>query len=169
MIKIEITIKDFFTFRFNNYQNGSQPAKRVMQGSKLMFIHHTKVRMNDTDTAGVLFFANQFRFVHDAFEEYAESLGLGFAKVLKEKPYLFVIRHAEAEYLLPLGVGDDIKVELSIERVGESSFSVSYRLFSQEQLIGTAKTTHVTLDKASRKKIRLPDEIRSLLELQSRG
>src|SRR6185437_534604 len=109
-----------------------------------MFIAHNKVRMHDTDMAGILFFARQFRFAHDALEDFVASEGLTFDEVFHQKDYVFVIVHAEADYLAPLKVSDELSVHVSVERVGTSSFTILYQIYREKKLVGTAKTVHVT-------------------------
>jgi 1,4-dihydroxy-2-naphthoyl-CoA hydrolase len=122
--------------------------------------------MHDTDMAGVLYFARQFRFAHDALEDCAESEGLGFDRVFHKENFVFVIVHAEADYLVSLKVGDSLEIHLSIERVGNSSFTVDYQIYRQldNRLVGTAKTVHVTLDSKTRKKIPIPEALRAKLQ-----
>ncbi|MBS4167940.1 thioesterase family protein [Parachlamydia sp. AcF125] len=130
-----------------------------------MYISYNKVRMHDTDMAGILYFPRQFRFAHDALEDWAESEGLGFNQVFHHENFIFVIVHAEADYLASLQVGNKLEVHLNIERVGTSSFSVVYRIYKEDkELVGTAKTVHVTLDATTRKKIEIPLQFRSILE-----
>jgi 1,4-dihydroxy-2-naphthoyl-CoA hydrolase len=131
-----------------------------------MFVAINKVRMHDTDMAGVLYFARQFRFAHDALEDFAESEGLGFDRVFHKENFVFVIVHAGADYLVSLKVGDSLEIHLSIERVGNSSFTVDYQIYRQldNRLVGTAKTVHVTLDSKTRKKIPIPEALRAKLQ-----
>lgn len=121
------------------------------------------VRMNDTDAAGILYFANQFRMVHEAFETLIESRGLGFSDLMDRYPFLFVIRHAESNYLHPLKVGDALEVSAWVSHMGDTSFTMSYDLKKGSQLVGTSKTVHVTIDKKHGKKISLPEELRQFL------
>ena len=130
-----------------------------------MFKAYNKVRMHDTDMAGILYFAKQFRYVHDAFEDLCESLGLGLDTLFHQEEFVFVIVHAEADFLAPLRVGDLLEIEASLEKIGNSSFTIDYNIYRQSDrcLVGTAKTVHVTLDQKSRKKIELPAKLRALL------
>ena len=131
-----------------------------------MFIARNQVRMHDTDMAGILYFPRQFRFAHDALEDFVESIGLTFDQVFRQEKFVFVIVHAESDYYSPMRVGDKLEVHLSIIKVGETSFTVQYQLYNQhKKLVGAAKTVHVTLDSESRTKIPIPEKFkRSLLE-----
>lgn len=125
-----------------------------------MFIAHNKVRMHDTDMAGILYFPRQFRFVHDALEDLVESEGLSFHELFHHKEFVFVIKHCEADYHIPLRVGDELKIQVFVEKIGNTSFVMYYEIFRGDILAGTAKTVHVTLDRISRQKIRVPEEVR---------
>lgn len=130
-----------------------------------MFVTHNKVRMNDTDMAGILFFANQFRFVHDAWEDLVESENISFKQILENEPFLFVIVHAEADYLAPLNIGDQLDIHVEVESIGNSSFTMFYQIYTKDKtVVGTAKTVHVTIDKKTRKKIPIPEKLKNLLK-----
>ena len=130
-----------------------------------MFVAKNKVRMHDTDMAGILYFPRQFRFAHDALEDFVESEGFSFQQLFREEKFVFVIVHCEADYLVPLKVGDLLNVHLFIERIGTSSFTVLYEMYTLDHThVGSAKTIHVTLDRISRKKIPIPPVLRKTLE-----
>lgn len=126
-----------------------------------MFIAHNQVRMHDTDMAGILYFPRQFRFAHDALEDFVEKLGYPFDQVFHKDKFVFVIVHAESDYYTPLKVGDKLEIHLSIEKVGATSFTVLYDIYKQDKtLVGKAKTVHVTLDSINRTKIPIPEDFK---------
>lgn len=130
-----------------------------------MFTAKNKVRMHDTDMAGILYFANQFRFVHDAFEDFVEMEGITFQQVLQKEDFLFVIVHVEADYLGHLTIGDNLDIHVSVENIGNSAFTILYYIYKKNGfLVGKAKTVHVTLDKATRKKMPIPEHLKILLQ-----
>ncbi len=130
-----------------------------------MFIARNQVRMHDTDMAGILYFARQFRFAHDALEDFVESLGFTFDQVFHKENFVFVIVHAESDYLASLRVGDKLEIHVTIEQVGETSFTVAYHIYKLDKtLVGKVKTIHVTLDTKTRKKVPIPTVFKKLLE-----
>ena len=132
----------------------------------IFFMHSykTTVKLHQTDGAGRLFFGEQFNMVHDAYQELLASLGIGFSVILKKKNYFCPIVHAEADYKKPLFVDDRLTIEMTVNHIGESSFSFVYRLLNDKNaLVGTAKTVHVAVAKKSGKKMTLPAEIRKAL------
>lgn len=130
-----------------------------------MFVAKNKVRMHDTDMAGILYFPRQFRFAHDALEDFVESEGFSFKQVFNEEKFVFVIVHCEADYYSHLRVGDEVNVHVFVERIGSSSFTMVYELYKLDHShVGSAKTIHVTIDRVSREKIPIPSILRKTLE-----
>lgn len=129
------------------------------------FIAKNSVRMHDTDMAGLLYFARQFRFAHDALEDFFESeTGINFDHVFSKEKFVFVIVHCEADYFAPLKVGDKLNVHISVEKIGNSSFTLFYKIFRDKTLIGTVKTVHVSLNSETKEKIPVPEVLRKSLE-----
>jgi len=130
-----------------------------------MFIYKTTIKLHDTDAAGLLFFGNQFKIIHEAYEVLFEKIGFSFAKLIKECDFFLPIVHAESDYEAPLFVGDKITVEVHVFKIGRTSFILSYRLFNQnDKLVGTAQTVHVSVTKTTKKKIPLPPALRRALK-----
>ncbi|OGX05649.1 MAG: hypothetical protein A2Z88_10775 [Omnitrophica WOR_2 bacterium GWA2_47_8] len=130
-----------------------------------MYEYQATIKLHDTDAAGLLFFSNQFKYAHEAYEALLESVGVGFATLIREKSYFLPIVHAESDYKKPLFVGDKIKIQVVVDKIGTTSFSFVYKIFNQKkELAGTAKTVHVTIDKKSKAKIPLPPDMRKAIE-----
>ena len=134
-----------------------------------MFTYTTKIRLHDTDAAGIIFFANQFKIIHDAYEDLLETFGWSFETMLKGTDYFLPIVHAESDYLTPVKVGDRIVIAIKVGHVGNTSFSFEYTLKRGKTLVGTAKTVHVTINQKTRKKIPLPAPLRRALEKYQAG
>ena len=130
-----------------------------------MFIYKTTVKMHDTYAAGILFFGNQFKMIHDAYESLLESTGFSFSVLLRKHSFFVPIVHAQADYKKPLFVGDRLTIKIRLEKIGQTSFIFLYEIFDERKvLVGTAKTVHVTIDKKTRKKIPLPKKFKSALQ-----
>lgn len=129
-----------------------------------MFTYPTIIRMADTDSAGVLFFGNIFRLIHEAYEVLLEKQGFGLAHILRETDFSILIVHTEADYKSPLYLGDPVSITLKIAHIGQTSFSVEYLIKKEATVAATAKTVHVSVAQDSLKKISLPFELRQILK-----
>lgn len=130
-----------------------------------MHTYQSKIKLHHTDAAGVLFFAHQFQLIHDGYESLMEYWGFSLADLLSKSKEFIVIIHAESDYKKPLGVGDLIEMHLRIVKVGDSSFTIAYDIYDAGgELVGTAKTVHVSVSKVKKTKILLPKRLKSQLD-----
>ncbi len=130
----------------------------------MAFQYETTIKLHDTDAAGLLFFGHQFRIVHDAYQAFMEQSGFNFAEVLRRGEILVPIVHAEADYLEPLAVGDELTIVMIAANISEHSFTLSYGLKRADSTtVGTVQTVHVTVDRASGEKTVLPARLREAL------
>ena len=123
------------------------------------------VRLHDADAAGILFYASQFLYVHDAYEELLQLIGLPISSLLRDEPFMLPIVRAESQYFKPLHVGDEITVALQVGSIGVTSFVLVFDLFTaDDKLVGKARTVHVTVSKQTQNKIALPEKLQRALE-----
>lgn len=68
------------------------------------------------------------------------------------------------DYVAENFFGSDVRVDVAITRVGNSSFSVACRMYQNDKLTVKASSVLVYIDGQSRKSSPLPDDMRALLE-----
>jgi len=121
-----------------------------------MFSYTKTIFLRDTDATGVLYFSEQLKFCQEAFEVYL-SKKFTLLQMLREHDFLLPIVHAEADYALPLRVGDEVEIQLSLKELGTSSFSLGFNILKAGQEAGNAKIVHVALSKKTGKSIPIPE------------
>ena len=122
----------------------------------------TRVRLYDTDAAGFHFYGSQFRFAHEALENFFEHIGLPIAKTIREREILFPVVHAEADYRAPLAVGDRLAVRVVVQALGDRSFSMGYRLvLADGREAGSVMTVHASVAAATGASCPLPEQVRA--------
>ncbi len=131
----------------------------------MAFKYRTSIRLHDTDAAGHLYFASYLRLAHEAFEAFLDSADVGMGYILREADYLMPVVHVEADYKRSIFLGESVDILLTTSSMGKSSFSISYQFYDDEgEEVATAKTIHVVVDKETREKRKIPDQIYSALQ-----
>lgn len=120
----------------------------------------TFVKFHQTDAAGLIFFNNIFIIAHEAYEQMLISEGFGIGIILREKDYLLPLVHVEADYKIPLYPGDEITVQALVSHLGDTAYTLSYRILKNKAVAALVKTVHVCMDKKSGKKMRIPEDLR---------
>ena len=133
-----------------------------------MFTITKTIQLHDTDAAGRLYFANQFRLAHEAYESFMEQLGFPIGSILKAGRWGLPIVRAEADFKAPLQVGHLISLTLKPQRVGRTSFTLLCRLTREGRTIGHVTTVHVAVDMRRGTKCPLPARLRTALLKASR-
>lgn len=122
-----------------------------------------KVPLQETDQAGVMFFAHLFSHAHDAYAWLMESMGFPLHQVIKAGEYHIPIAHAEADYLAPMRHGQPLQIQIEIERLGSSSFTLKYEFGSDDRLYARVSTRHVVIDPGTGSPVSIPDDLRQEL------
>jgi 1,4-dihydroxy-2-naphthoyl-CoA hydrolase len=129
-----------------------------------MYTYKTIIRLRDTDAAGVIYFPNLLDIAHSAFESYMEQAGYGLGKAITTSPVVWPVVHAEADYRAPLRAGDPVTVTMMLQRLGDTSFSLTYAIEKNDVLAGEVRIVHVTVDRQTRLKTPLSPELRTALK-----
>lgn len=119
-----------------------------------------RVRYQETDNMGVVYYANYFIWFEVARTEYLRSAGISYKK-LEEKGIFLMVASASCEYKSPAKYDDMVRIQTWIPKLKNSSLRFEHKLFVEERLIATGESVHVFTN-SSGKPIRIPQEIRGL-------
>ena len=119
-----------------------------------------RVRYQETDNMGVVYYANYFIWFEVARTEYLRSLGISY-RHLEEKGMYLMVAGASCQYKSPAKYDDVVRIHTWISEIKNSSLKFEYKLFVFDKLIATGESVHVFTNK-SRKPIRVPEEMRGL-------
>jgi YbgC/YbaW family acyl-CoA thioester hydrolase len=121
-----------------------------------------RVRFQDVDAAGTIYFARVFDLFGDAYVELLDSSGLDVPAILRAKKWAAPLAHAEADYRAPLFFGDAITVEIVRAHAGSSSLTLGHRVTRADGAVAAlGMTVHVFVDGATFKPTPVPDELRA--------
>jgi acyl-CoA thioesterase FadM len=118
----------------------------------------------DADTAGVVFYPRAFALAHTVTENLIRHSCMGWHAWFASPDHAVPLRHAEAEFLLPMRVGEIFTARAAVEEVGNTSvtFLVEFSNAAGETA-ARIRTVHVMIDKTRGAPVRISDEIRSAL------
>src|SRR5262249_29791990 len=98
----------------------------------------------DTDMAGIVHFANFFRFMEAAEVEFLRSRGLSVAALHWEGQTLSFPRvSASCDYLRPARFEDLLDVEVRIQRIGQKSITYAFEFGKAGEIIARGQITSV--------------------------
>ena len=89
-----------------------------------LFQWGVRVYYEDTDSGGVVYYANYLRFMERARTEWMRSLGFEQDRLLAEQGILFAVRSACVDYLRPARFNDSLDVSVAVLRRGRASLTL---------------------------------------------
>lgn len=127
-----------------------------------MFVYQRKIRVQDTDATGVLYFANQLQIGLEAFEEFLHNQGLKVGEMIQKKKFLLPIVHAEADFFAPIYLSDELELNLTFPKIGTTSFTHASDVMKKGEKVGTVSMVHVVYCPVQKQSIPLPEELKKL-------
>ena len=123
------------------------------------------IRFSDADPAGIAFYPRIFDHLHEAFEDFFDCCaGTPYAKILGEHRIGFPTVNVSAEFLKPLRHGDVIDVELTVTKIGQTSFTCRYRVMRDHEICATATLTTAVVSLDGMNPVPVPDRFRKFLK-----
>ena len=115
-----------------------------------------KVYYEDTDSGGVVYYANYLKFLERARTEMISSLGLSNRKLLDDYKILIIVKSCKIEYKKPLMLEDLIVVKSKIKSISKSSFVMEQLIEKNGILVSESEVVLVTVN-SSGKPVKIPD------------
>ena len=134
----------------------------------MAFTYYYTVRFQDTDAAGVVYFANILRICHEAYEVSLAASGINLKSFFTNPSVAFPIVHANVDFLRPMYCGDNLMISLLAEKIGLDKFEITYEIIIDEVVVAKAITRHVCIDASSKIKQELPNYMNHWLETNHR-
>jgi acyl-CoA thioester hydrolase len=122
--------------------------------------HRLTVRVyyEDTDFAGIVYYANYLKFIERARTEMLRDAGIDQSRLKAEHGLVFVVSRVTIDYRAPARFDDLLTVETRIERMGNAALEVRQDVLRDERLLVTALVRLACIG-ADGRPVRLPAEL----------
>jgi len=120
-----------------------------------------RVYYEDTDLAGIVYYANYLKFIERARSEMLKKANVNQMDLIK-RGYFFVVTSLKADYLKPAYFEDSLKVITEVAKIKGASIILQQTIFRSEKVLFEASIRLALIDKSG-KVARLPANIRQLL------
>lgn len=121
-----------------------------------------RVYYEDTDLAGVVYYANYLKFIERARSEMVRDLGID-QKALQGEGLVFVVRRVVADYLSSARYDDELTVKTEVTSVTGARLVLQQQVVRADQTLFTADVTLVLVAEGGRI-ARVPANIRQKLQ-----
>lgn len=128
--------------------------------------HRIEVRVyyEDTDLAGIVYYANYLKFIERARSEWVRGLGIDQGALKREQGIVFAVRRVEADYLRPAVFDDLLGVTTRLIALGGARIELEQAVWRGEARLFVARVVLVCLSDEGGP-ARLPADVRARLEM----
>ena len=124
------------------------------------FFHNFKIYYEDTDSGGVVYYANYLKFMERARTEALYSIGYSNNKILEKFESLIIVKSCNIEYKKPSHLEDELMVRSFVKSITKTSFFMNQIITKAEETIVEAQVHLVFVNKEGKPK-KIPEEIYS--------
>ena len=130
----------------------------------MQFPHSFPLRVyyEDTDLAGIVYYANYLKFIERARSEWVRGLGIDQALLRAKQGIVFAVRRVEADYLRPAVFDDVLSVQTVLADHSGARLVLNQAVLRGAQTLFTARVTLVCLTAAGTA-TRFPTALRTAL------
>ena len=124
------------------------------------FFHKLKVYYEDTDSGGVVYYANYLKFLERARTEALFSIGYSNQKIKEKFNSIIVVKSCNIEYKKTAYLEDELKIRSFVKSITKTSFFMNQIISRDEEIIVEAQI-HLVFINENGKPVKIPDEIYS--------
>ncbi len=125
---------------------------------------HVRVYYEDTDLAGIVYYANYLKFIERARSTMVREAGIDQNAMKEGDGLVFAVRHVDATYLKPAKMDDELRIATKLQQLSGAQLFFEQDVFRGDEMLFSSKITVICMNGAGRV-IRLPAEIRAQLAL----
>lgn len=122
----------------------------------------TRVYYEDTDLAGLVYYANYLKFIERARSEWVRDLGIDQTRLKDSEGVVFVVRRIEADYLSPARFDDLLTVTTAVQSATPARLTLWQEVLRDGTLLFSARVTLVAIGPNGRP-TRLPVAVRHFI------
>lgn len=121
-----------------------------------------RVYYEDTDLAGIVYYANYLKFIERGRTEWVRSLGVDQAALKRDEGIVFAVRRVEADYLKPARFDDALTVTTALVEIGGARIVLDQAVLRGAERLFAARVVLVCLSDAGTA-ARVPASVRARL------
>ena len=128
-----------------------------------MFLYTFKIYYEDTDSGGVVYYANYLKFIERARTEMINELGFTLTTLLKDYDRLFLVKKIECDYIEPCKLEDRLNIQSKVLVLKNASFELEQNILKQNKIIFRSKIVMVCVNSQGAPS-KIPNELHSLMK-----
>ena len=128
-----------------------------------MFEFKLKIYYEDTDSGGVVYYANYLKFTERARTNLINDLGYSLKKLNDAHDCLFIVKKLNCDYIHSAKLEDELIVQSKFLKINNASFGLEQNILRNNQIIFTSEIIMVCVSPLGQPK-KIPQDLKSLFK-----
>jgi len=128
------------------------------------FCWPVRVYYEDTDSGGVVYYANYLKFMERCRTEWLRDLGFEQDQLIEHEKLIFAVRSIAVDYHKPARFNDALTVSATVQKSGKVSIDFMQSIRRGDELLCEGHIRLASLDVDTMRPKALPKEITTKLE-----
>ena len=124
------------------------------------FFHKLKIYYEDTDSGGVVYYANYLKFLERARTEALFSIGFSNNKIHEQFNSFIIVKSCNIEYKKSAHLEDELTIRSFVKSITKTSFFMNQIISKEKDVIVEAQIHLVFINKEG-KPVKIPEDIYS--------
>lgn len=125
--------------------------------------HTIRVYYEDTDFAGIVYYANYLKFIERARTEWLRDIGINQTQLRHEQGVLFVVRRMKADFLKPAHFDDLLSVMTESQHIAGAKINLLQTVRRDGEALFVADVMLACVDQSG-KPVRTPRVLQEALQ-----
>ncbi|PKM45912.1 MAG: tol-pal system-associated acyl-CoA thioesterase [Gammaproteobacteria bacterium HGW-Gammaproteobacteria-1] len=118
-----------------------------------------RVYYEDTDSGGLVYYANYLKFMERARSEWLRSLGFEQDALIRDAAVIFAVRSVQVEYLRPARFNDALTVSAAVVQSGGASITFAQEVRRGDEVLCSGTVKIASLDAVTLRPKPVPAQI----------
>ena len=123
-----------------------------------------RVYYEDTDTGGVVYYANYLKFFERARTEWLRSFGLNQDKLAQEEGLIFVVRRALLDFMHPARLDDMLEITVEPRKIARVYVDLAQEARCGTQVLARAEIRVACLNQRNFTPVAMPEFVRESIQ-----
>lgn len=128
------------------------------------FLWPVRIYYEDTDLAGVVYYANYLKYLERARTEWLRQLGVVQSQLKAEQDLVFMVRHCQLDYRKPAYFDDLLTVSVHIAHIGRASLQLLQHVYRDDTVLCEAQIKLAVVTASNSRPRGFPQSLLHILE-----
>jgi len=128
----------------------------------LIFKFKTRVYYEDTDSGGVVYYANYLKFIERARTNLIQELGYSLKLLTEKYDCHFVVKNIECNYIQSAKLEEELLIQTKFLEIKKASFKLEQIIYREEKAIFESEVLMVNINSKG-KPLKIPDPLISAI------